>query len=78
MMGFITTVIILTILIITILIVLKVYKSFVRNYSVRYKQLLELKKNTFYSFVSHNQKHVYDNKNFYDDISEEGRSKKLC
>ena len=72
MIGFIITVIILAILIITILIVLKVYKSFVRNYSVRYKQLLELnKKYTFYSFVSHNQKHVYDNKNFYDDISEE-------
>ena len=72
MIGFIITVIILAALIITILVVLKVYKSFVRNYSVRYKQLLELnKKYTFYRFVSHNQEHIYDNKNFYDDISEE-------
>lgn len=72
MIGFIVTVIILAIVIITILVVGAVYKSFVRNHSIRYKQLEELnKKYTFYPFVNHNQEHVYDNRNFYDDISEE-------
>ncbi len=72
MIGFIITAIIIAILIITILVFGAVYKSFVRKYSVRYKQLAELnKKYTFYSFLSHDQEHVYDNKNFYDDISEE-------
>ena len=72
MIGFIITIIFIAAVIITILIVGTVYKSFVKNHSVRYKQLVELnKKYTFYSFVSYDQEHVYDNRNFYDDISEE-------
>ena len=71
MIVFIISAIIVS-LIITILVVRAVYKSFVRNHSIRYKQLVKLnKKYTFYSFVCHDQEHVYDNKNFYDDISEE-------
>jgi len=71
MIGFIISVIIIAVVIITIFIVKAVYKSFVKNHSVRYKQLVELnKKYTFYDFVSHDQEHVYDNKNFYNDISE--------